>query len=124
MDPIEYLRIFSDDGGCSRFETLKIELASNHYAPPAVPLNTSAAAPARNLVFLELPAGWFGDWHPTPLRQWLIFMAGQCVFETGDGQRRTCKAGDAVLLEDTTGRGHRTSVIGDAAVRIAAVHLA
>ena len=123
MNSIEYLRIFSDDGDCSRFETLKIELAANDYAPPAMPLNTSVVAPARNLVFLELPAGWFGDWHPTPVRQWLIFMAGQCEFETGDGQRRTRRAGDAVLLEDTTGKGHRTRVIGDEAVRITAVHL-
>ncbi len=123
MDSIEYLRMFADDADCSRFETLNIELAANDYAPPAMPLNTSAAAPARNLVFLELPAGWFGDWHPTPVRQWLLFMAGQCEFETGDGQRRTRRAGDAVLLEDTTGKGHRTRVLGDEAVRIAAVHL-
>ena len=123
MNSIEYLRIFSDDGDCSHFETLKIELASNDYAPPAVPLNTSAAETARKVLFLELPAGWFGDWHPTPVRQWLIFMTGQCEFEAGDGERRTSKAGDAVLLEDTTGKGHRTRVLGDEAVRIAAVHL-
>ncbi len=124
MDSIQYLRIYSDADDCSRFETLEIELASNDYAPPAVPLNTSAAMSARNVVFLELPVGWFGDWHPTPVRQWLIFMAGQCEFETGDGQRHTSRAGGAVLLEDTTGKGHRSRVIGDEAVRIAAVHLA
>ena len=124
MDSIEYLKIFADAEACSRFETLTIRLASNDYAPPAVPLNTSATAPARNLVFLELPADWFGDWHPTPVKQWLIFMTGQCEFETGDGERRRAQAGDAVLLEDTTGKGHRTRVIGNTPVRITAVHLA
>jgi hypothetical protein len=123
MRSIAYLRIFSDAEDCSRFETLNVPLASNDYAPPALPLNTATPAPARRMVFLELPAGWFGDWHPTPVRQWLIFMTGQCEFETGDGQRHLSQAGDAVLLDDTTGRGHRTRVIGDTAVRIAAVHL-
>ena len=123
MAAIEYLRIFADAKDCSRFETWNIQMASNDYAPPAVPLNTSTPASARNIVFLELPAGWFGDWHPTPVRQWLIFMTGACEFETGDGQRLMRKAGDAVLLEDTTGKGHRTRVLGDAPVRIAAVHL-
>ena len=66
---IEYLRIFADAEDCSRFETLNIQMASNDYAPPAAPLNTSTPASARNIVFLELSAGWFGDWHPTPVRQ-------------------------------------------------------
>ena len=123
MGSIEYLRIFSDAEDVSRFERLNLPLVSNDYAPPAVPLNTSAAERARKVLFLELPAGWFGDWHPTPVRQWLIFMTGQCEFEAGNGERRTSKAGDAVLLEDTTGKGHRTRVLGDEAVRIAAVHL-
>lgn len=123
MTIIEYLRIYSDPDDCSRFETLEIELASNDYAPPAIPLNTSAPASAQKFIFLDLPVGWFGDWHPTPVRQWLIFMTGQCQFEAEIGERHLVKAGDVVLLEDTTGKGHRTRVIGDAAVRIAAVHL-
>ena len=123
MDAIDYLRIYTDAEECSRFETSNIQMASNDYAPPAMPLMTSTPGSARKVVFLELPTDWFGDWHPTPVRQWLIFMTGACEFETGNGERRRARAGDAVLLEDTTGKGHRTRVIGDAPVRIAAVHL-
>jgi hypothetical protein len=50
-------------------------------------------------------------------------MTGRCEFEAGDGERRRAQAGDVVLLDDTTGRGHRTRVLGDTDVRIAAVHL-
>lgn len=123
MSIIEYLRIFSDSEGCSHFETLQIDLESTHYAPPAPPLNTSAPEPAQSIIFLELPVGWQGDWHPTPVRQWLILMAGECEYETGDGKRCLRKAGDVVLLDDTTGKGHRTRIIGDVAMRIAAVHV-
>ena len=122
MSSIEYLRIFSDSDGCSHFETLNIDLKSNVYAPPAPALSTSSPESANNIVFLELPVGWFGDWHPTPVRQWLILMTGEFEFEAGDGERCRRKAGDVVMLDDTTGKGHRTRVISDVVMRIAAIH--
>lgn len=122
MSSIEYLRIFSDEDGCSHFEIKTIDLEAKKYAPPAPSLNISTLEPADNCVFLELPTGWYGDWHPTPVRQWLIFMTGQCEFEAGDGKKVTRKAGDVVMLDDLTGNGHQTKVLGDQSVRIAAIH--
>ena len=123
MTHVDYLRIYADADGCSHFETQAIELEPNDYAPPAPPLYTSVLEPANNRVFLELPVGWYGDWHPTPVRQWLILMTGACEFEAGDGSRCRRSAGEVVMLDDTTGKGHRTAVIGDVPVRIAAIHL-
>ena len=122
MGDIEYLRIYSDEEGCSHFDKHTVELEAKDYAPPAPPLNTSKIEPANHSVFLELPIGWYGDWHPTPVRQWLILMTGECEFEAGDGERAVCKAGDVVMLDDTTGKGHQTKVLGDKAVKIAAIH--
>ena len=122
MTAIEYLRIYSDEKACSRFEVCSIEMTSKDYAPPAPPLNTSSPENADKSVFLELPVGWYGGWHPTPVRQWLILMSGACEFEAGDGEKRRCKAGDVVMLDDTVGKGHQTRVIGDTPVRIAAIH--
>jgi quercetin dioxygenase-like cupin family protein len=123
MSGIEYLRIYSDTEGCSHFEMKNIEMAPKDYAPPAPPLNTSMLESANNNVFLELPVGWYGDWHPSPFRQWLIILSGECEFESGDGEKVVCKAGDMALLEDTTGKGHQTEVLGNIAVKIAAIHL-
>jgi hypothetical protein len=122
MRQIEYVRIYADSDGCSHFEVKNINLESKDYAPPAPPLNTSVAEAANQSVFLELPVGWYGDWHPTPVRQWLIVMSGECEFEAGDGDRLIRKAGDVVLLDDTSGKGHQTQVLGNVAVRIAAIH--
>ena len=122
MSRIEYVRIFADESGCSHFEIQTIDLEKKDYAPPAPALNTSAVAPADNSVFLELPIGWYGVWHPTPVRQWLILMTGMCEFETGDGEKLIRKAGDVVMLDDLTGKGHQTKVIGDEPVRMAAIH--
>ena len=122
MTNIAYLRIYSDENGCSHFERKIITLNSTDYAPPAPVLNTSAQEPADRCVFLELPVGWYGDWHPTPVRQWLVLMSGECEFEAGDGEKETRKAGDLVLLDDTSGKGHQTKVLGDTSVRITAIH--
>lgn len=123
MSQINYLRIYSDESGRSRFETLTIDLSSTNYAPPAPPLNTSASEPASASLFLELPVGWFGDWHPTPVRQWLAILSGTCEIEVEDGTVAIQKQGDLVMLDDRVGKGHRTRVIGDTPVRIAAVHI-
>ena len=122
MSTIEYLRIYADENGCSHFESKSINLEANDYAPPAPALNTSTLESADNYTFLELPVGWYGDWHPTPVRQWLIFMTGKCEFEAGDGERAIRKAGDVVMLDDTSGKGHQTKVLGEEPVRIAAIH--
>ena len=122
MHTIDYLRIYNDSEGCSHFETLSVDLKQKDYAPPAAPLFTSALQSAEASIFLELPVGWYGDWHPTPVRQWLIIMTGECEFETGDGERCHKKAGDVVMLDDTVGKGHRTRVIGDGPMKIAAIH--
>jgi len=122
MNFIKYLKIYSDSDGCSHFETVEINLESTNYAPPADPLYTSVPEPVKNIVFLELPAGWHAGWHPTPVRQWLTLMTGECEFEAGDGKRCLQKAGDVVILDDTTGKGHRTRVIGKVPMRITAVH--
>jgi len=122
LSSIEYLRIYADEEGCSHFETNEIEMETTDYAPPAPSLNTSRLASADNSVFLELPIGWYGDWHPTPVRQWLILITGTCEFEAGDGERVTCKAGDIVMLDDLIGKGHQTKVLGNESVCIAAIH--
>lgn len=123
MSSIEYLRIFADEEGCSHFEIKTIDLEAKNYAPPAPSLNTSSLETADNLVFLELPTGYYGDWHPTPVRQWIIIMTGMCEFEAGDGEKATRKAGDVVMLDDLTGKGHQTKVLGDEFVRMTAIHL-
>ena len=122
MSNIEYLRIFADEEGCSHFQTKTIDLEANNYAPPAPSLNTSIMASADNSVFLELPIGWCGDWHPTPVRQWLVIMSGMGEFEVGDGEKSVRKAGDVIMLDDLVGKGHQTKVLGDESVRMVAIH--
>ncbi|MFC1683169.1 cupin domain-containing protein [Candidatus Zixiibacteriota bacterium] len=123
MNKVKYTRVFADSAGESHIEDLEMVLTATDFAPPAPPLNLSQFIPATTLNFLSAPPGWSGDWHPAPRRQMMLDLAGQVDGETSDGTRRRFGPGDVVLLEDTTGKGHRSRVVGDQEALIAVVQL-
>lgn len=120
---MQYVRIYSDDAGESHFEDVELALAPLDFAPPAPPIRVSAFSPAAMYGFLSSPPGWYGDWHPTPRRQMLFYLAGEIEAETSDGEVRRFEAGSVTLVEDTAGKGHRSRVIGGGDVLLAAVQL-
>ena len=67
---------------------------------------------AAGILFRATPAGNFLDWHPAPRRQWVIILSGALEIGLGDGSVRRFGPGDARLVEDTTGHGHTTRVVG------------
>jgi hypothetical protein len=69
--------------------------------------------PTTRISFREDPVGRYLDWHPAPRRQFVIILSGQLEIGLGDGSKHIFGAGDARLVEDTTGRGHTTRVHGD-----------
>ena len=74
--------------------------------------------------FREDPVGRFIDWHPAPRRQFVIILSGQLEIGCGDGSKQVFGPGDARLVEDTTGKGHTTRVVGNEPVLTATVPLA
>ena len=78
----------------------------------------------RHIVFREMEPGRFVDWHPAPQRQYVIILAGELEIGFGDGTTRRFGAGDARLVEDTTGHGHTTRAVGSRPVLTAVVPLA
>jgi mannose-6-phosphate isomerase-like protein (cupin superfamily) len=103
---MKYTRIFTDSAGQSHFEDIEVELTEINFAPPAPPLNLSLFNPAQQYGFCSFPVGWRGDWHPTPFRQFFFFLSGEVAVQVGDGRVRHFGPGSAVLVEDTTGKGH------------------
>jgi hypothetical protein len=69
--------------------------------------------PATQIAFRVWPVGEFLDWHPAPRRQFVIILSGQLEIGLGDGSKQVFGPGDARLVEDTTGRGHTTRVVGN-----------
>ena len=73
---------------------------------------------------LRVEPGWKGDWHPAPFRQLHFCLSGEVEAEVSDGGIRRIRAGDFALVEDLTGKGHKSHVIGNDQVVIAVVKLA
>ncbi len=67
---------------------------------------------ASRITFRIWPVGETLDWHPAPRRQFVIILSGRLEIGCGDGTKQVFGAGDARLVEDTTGRGHTTRVVG------------
>lgn len=109
---LECVRLFADSSGESHFEAMTVSLVSTDFAPPAPPLEVSEVVEARH-GFLRAPPGWFGDWHPTPARQFMCLLSGTLEVAVSDGEVRRMSPGEIFLLEDTEGRGHSTRVISE-----------
>ncbi len=120
---MKYVRLYADSEGVSHFEDVDVPNKSMNFAPPAPPADVSEPISAAQMLFVRLPLGWSGDWHPAPKRQFGILIEGELEVSAGDGEVRTFKAGDVRLLEDTFGKGHQTKVVGDRDVLTAIVQL-
>ena len=60
-----------------------------------------------------VPPGWTRGWRPSTARTLAVYIAGEGMVESSDGDRREVYPGVILSAEDTTGRGHRSQVTGD-----------
>jgi hypothetical protein len=90
MRSIKYDRLYSDSDGRSCVQkNLEIELVARDFVPPAPPIGVSALAPASTYAFLLVPAGFIGDWHPTPKRLVVLRMLAH---DRSASSRNACTA--------------------------------
>lgn len=120
---LKYTRLFADKQGESHFEDCEIGFESVDFAPPAPPVDIAAFGAAEQCFLLRVDPGWQGDWHPAPYRQLHFYLAGEIEAETSDGEIRRIRAGEIALVEDVSGKGHRSRVVGSSEAVIAAVKL-
>ena len=120
---LQFSRLYADANGISHFGKIGIDFIPRAFAPPAPPFSISAFEHASQCGFLHLPGGWTGEMHPSPLRMWIFVLEGEMEFEAGDGEKRRISPGNALLLEDTTGPGHASRVLGNDNVTLAAIHV-
>ena len=115
---MKVLRLYSDALGESRFETTTMPMALKELAPPAAPFRVSDPRPAQNYVILEIGAEWRGAVpHPSPARMMAFSLSGSTRVTASSGESHTFAAGDCLLHDDTSGKGHSTEVISDVPAR-------
>jgi hypothetical protein len=98
-----FTRVYADERGESHFADQEVQLKD---AGPIGRL--SEMIPAKAVIFRKNDPGYDYDWHVAPRRQFIVLLDGAIEIEVSDGERRTFRGGEVLLMEDTTGRGHRT----------------
>ena len=109
---MQYVHLKADNGGESHFEEVNLDLSEADYRPPAPVLFVSHSYQADGLQFIRLPAGWTGNSIHPPKAQFLICLKGNLEVTASDGEKRTFGPGDSIMMEDISGKGHRTHVKG------------
>jgi quercetin dioxygenase-like cupin family protein len=120
---MNYSRLYADGDGESHVEELRADFDMLAYAPPAPAIGVSRPTDATRYVFVDFPANWSSERHPTPRRQLFVMLAGHLVGEASDGTVMDLKPGDVLLMEDTTGKGHTARTMDGAGVQAMIVHL-
>ena len=106
MNEFKVTRIFSDENGDSRFEDIIVPMNA------AGPIGSlSETFPVKGIIFREVEPTYDYDFHTAPQRQYIILLDGEIQIETSLKDIRIFGAGEILLLEDTTGKGHRTKNI-------------
>jgi mannose-6-phosphate isomerase-like protein (cupin superfamily) len=120
---VKYTVIYADETGESHFRDVDIKFVPVEFAPPAPPINLSSFHPATQYAFCLFPAGWYGDWHPAPHKQIFFILSGESEAQVSDGEVRRFGPGSILLVEDTSGKGHVSRVVGSKDIVVAVVQL-
>ncbi len=103
MEEFKITRIYSDSSGDSQFEDLWVPLTG------AGPIGfLSDRFEVESLIFRKVLPAYDYDFHTAPARQFILLLDGAIEIETSVGDKRSFDAGDVLLVEDVTGKGHKT----------------
>ena len=99
--------LYTDANGQSHFRDIEIEWAEEGRGS-----KLSKRLPATGIIFRETGAEYDLDWHPAPRRQYIVNLDAGVRLTASDGESRVIGAGEVILIEDTTGKGHLSQGLG------------
>jgi len=99
--------LYTDANGESHFRDIEIDWVEERNFS-----KLSARLPATGIIFRETSGNYDLSWHPAPRRQYIINLNAGVKITASDGESREIKAGEVILVEDTTGKGHLSQSIG------------
>ena len=106
-----YARVYSSPDGMSHFGNEVLAMQPEVYVQGVPVVDSAEPVPATDLRFSRRN-GLAGAWHRAPRRQFVLVLSGVLEVTVGDGEARRFGPGSVLLVEDTTGHGHRTRAFG------------
>jgi hypothetical protein len=99
--------LYTDASGESHFRDIEIEWVEERRRS-----KLSKRLPATGIIFRETASDYDLDWHPAPRRQYIVNLDAGVRITASDGESRVIGAGEVILVEDTTGKGHLSQAVG------------
>jgi quercetin dioxygenase-like cupin family protein len=100
--------LYEDSNGVSHFRDIEVEWVEQRGVS-----KLSKRMPATGIIFRRTEGNYDVDWHPAPRRQYIINLDGGVKITASDGESRVIGAGEVLLVEDTSGKGHLSKSVGD-----------
>ena len=98
--------LYADPDGASHFRDIEVEWAQDL---PGGKL--SKRLPATGVIFRQTSGDYDLDWHTAPRRQYIVNLDAGVQITASDGETRVIGAGEVILVEDVTGRGHLSKAV-------------
>jgi hypothetical protein len=108
MMGIRVHNLYCDPSGESHWRDIHIDWAQE--GPEG---KTSTRLPAAGIIFRQTQAEHDLPWHPAPRRQYIINLDAGVQLTASDGEARVIGAGEVVLVEDVTGKGHLSKSVNN-----------
>jgi hypothetical protein len=99
--------LYTDANGESHFRDIEVEWVETRNFS-----KLSRRLPATGIIFRETSGDYDMDWHPAPRRQYIINLDAGAELTASDGESRVIGAGEVILVEDITGKGHLSKSVG------------
>ena len=121
---VRYVRYYADASGMSHTEDVEVALTPQPVRSACPAARSFCFDRGKRICLCAFPGGLGGRLASnTPSAVCSLPGRRASRGRRSDGEHRVCGPGSVVLLEDTTGVGHRSRVIGDKAVIAAIVQL-
>jgi hypothetical protein len=98
--------LYADAKGESHWRDIEVDWVEETKAG-----KLSKRLPATGIIFRQVQPTYDLDWHPAPRRQYIINLDAGVRVTASDGESRVIGAGEVFLVEDTTGKGHRSQAV-------------
>ena len=104
--PVMITRLYTGSDNQTHAEEVELKFT------PGKPAEVSKLMQVTGAELHRTAGGSFDDWHRAPRRQYVITLSGTGEVEVAGGKRITLGPGHIDFVEDTTGKGHITKVVG------------
>ena len=102
METFKVTRVYADENGESCFEEVFYPLTDRGAIG-----SLSDKITVKEVQFRKVLPG-YDDLHNAPQKQYVVLLDGGVEIETSTGDKRAFQPGEILLMEDTTGKGHRS----------------